>query len=401
MKKNYLLLVFLFFAVLLVIFILVIAIKRGGQNNQLSQKTSTQDIQEEIIQKAENHNTNSKSANINPSDNIVTITTYSRELFNRTEYALGIKYSDFKNLDVNTGELKNESTEISSDIKNFINKVITDASNGNVSGLVKLTDPAIIKIIGEDALVKQYSQYYKYFQDYKSQDISSGFAATLTDDSFVLLASFINDMGTGRMYGIVISQTSSGYFISQIFPGETSILVAFPPNKNKSPIIIANPIDGFNRKDLTEIGGNTLIPKNWYFRHEYKNGTEIYFVSKEQIIGYDSMFETGLTLNVIQQKNIPNGDAQKYMDEYISYYIQKYPQMLQRTGQANDFVYREIEGVMSDGESSWKEVLRVSANTKTNTLYIVIFESTPEKWDSIWYPIGKPMLEYLSLSSTY
>ena len=89
------------------------------------------------------------------------------------------------------------------------------------------------------------------------------------------------------------------------------------------------------------------------------------------------------------------------MDEYISYYIQKYPQMLQRTGQANDFVYREIEGVMSDGESSWKEVLRVSANTKTNTLYIVIFESTPEKWDSIWYPIGKPMLEYLSLSSTY
>lgn len=88
-----------------------------------------QNYQQEIIENSEKHKNDFKSISTDSNEKIVIITTYSRELFDRTEYALGIKYSDFKNLNINKSDLKNESGDLALDGKNFIQKVILGSRN--------------------------------------------------------------------------------------------------------------------------------------------------------------------------------------------------------------------------------------------------------------------------------
>jgi hypothetical protein len=47
--------------------------------------------------------------------------------------------------------------------------------------------------------------------------------------------------------------------------------------------------------------------------------------------------------------------------------------------------------VVGDDGFKFKENIRVIANAKTNTLYLITFESTPQKWDSEWNTHGKPV----------
>lgn len=394
-KKNIVILVIFAFIITIVI-VSLFFVKKVTTNN-----SNAQSYQEEIIENSEKHKDDFKSLSDDLNEKVVAVTFYSREIFDRTEHALGIKYSDFKNLNADKSNLKNESKDLTSDSKNFIQEVISDLKNNNISELVKLTDPKTIKIVGETALIKKYSQRSQYFKDYKSYDINSGFATTLVDDSIVFLESFINNKGENNMFGIVLSKTNSGYLLNEIFSGETSIIVAFPPEQNKPPIIIANSIKGFDRKDLAEIGGNILMPKGWYFKHELRKGTEVYFISREEIIGDNGLFETGLTLNAFKKQNIPGGDAGKYMNLYADEFIKHKKIESEKSSQVGDFSYRDIMGTFNDNGFSVKEILRVVANKKTNTLYIIIFESTPEKWDIEWNTKGKTILEYLSLDSTY
>lgn len=398
----------LLIAILLIIVIISIGVfvgKRTVKNNSNPQDAENtqkpQNYQEEIVANSDNHKDDFKALLDNEDEKVVIITTYSINTFNRTEYALGIKYSDFKNFDATNSSLKNESKDLTLDSKDFVQKIFNTLKDYNTSELIKLTDPKIVKIAGESNLTKKYSQYLQYFKDYKFYDITSGFATTLADDSLMLLENFVNNKGESKMFGIVLSKTSSGYLLSDIFPGETSIIIAFPPAQNKSPIIIANPVKGFERERLTEIGGSVLVPKGWYFRHETHNYTEAYFVSKEEIVGSDSMFETGLTMNVVKKEGVTGGDAEKYMNAYANEMLKRGVIKSDTSNKDDIFSYRDIEKTLSGDDFTLNEIIRIAANRETNTLYVIIFESTPEKWSTEWSANGKTIFDYISLDQTY
>lgn len=65
--------------------------------SNIAANNPNQGVQEEIIANSEKHKDDFKSLS---QEKTVIVTTYFRELFDRTEYALGIKYSDFKNLEI-------------------------------------------------------------------------------------------------------------------------------------------------------------------------------------------------------------------------------------------------------------------------------------------------------------
>jgi len=387
--------IFILLLLIAIIFVYFLVIKSAIPKN-----SSMESYQKEIIGNSEKHKNDFKSLSEDPNEAVVIITTYSREIFDRTEYAIGIQYSDFKNPNNKSG-LKNESEQLTLDSRNFIQKVISDLKNNKTAELIKLVDQKIIKIVGEDNLIKKYSQYSQYFSDYKSHDINDGFAINLVDDSVVLLENFVSNTGDNKMFGMIFSKTNSGYFLNEVFPGETSVIIAFPPEQNKSPIIVANPIKDFTRRDMSEIGGSALMPNGWYFRHELKKGTEAYFFSREEIVGDNGMFETGLSLNAIQKQNVPGGDVEKYINTFIDGFKKRGKIDSETSNQGDSFSYREIMGTFDDNGFLVKEVLRVVVNTKTNTLYIIVFEATPEKWSVEWSADGKTILEYLSLDPTY
>ncbi len=171
----------------------------------------------------------------------------------------------------------------------------------------------------------------------------------------------------------------------------------------KNKITIKNTVKafkGFTWKNLTEINAKVLVPDKWFYRHENKNG-EAYFISKEVVKTDADVFETGLTINVVTKKNVPGGDASLYASYHMSNLkndklkkidvdkVEKIGPMIIYTVQ-----YTKTDPV--DGVT-WTAMNQVVANTLTNTMYVIVFESSPEKWSLEWVNKGKLILDNLQL----
>jgi hypothetical protein len=235
----------------------------------------------------------SNGKNASTSEPIVKVYVYSTDLINRTEYALTIKSADFGTLPVND-VLQNENKNLQSDSKSFVIQTLQLLKQNNTKSLINSTLSQIVKDNGKAKMTSKYTSLSKYFKDFKDINLDDGFTVMLADKSIVFVESFTAKNGNVKMFGMLIGKDGNTYKISEVFPGETSILVAYPPEQNKKPIIVANSASGFKRNDLTEIGADALVPAGWFFRHENNNGTQAYFISKEEIKGDDGIFETGL-----------------------------------------------------------------------------------------------------------
>jgi hypothetical protein len=263
---------------------------------------------------------------------------------------------------------------------------------------LKSTDPNIVNIEGQKNLLVKYKEASKYFANYKSGNYNISFATTLADDSVVLLGDFRESDGGVKIFSMVLSRVSGKYFINSIFAGETTFLVAFDPMLKKEPITVFHPVIGFSGKDLREVDGYILIPTNWFYRHEDHGGTQAYFISEQEIKKDSDIFETGLTMNVAYQASVPGGDAVKYIDTYLNKVKAKGTIEKITAGESPDHIYKQVIGTFDDNGYKYKMAVRVIANKETNTIYILIFESTLKKWNTNWNTKGKPMFDYLSIS---
>jgi hypothetical protein len=151
------------------------------------------------------------------------------------------------------------------------------------------------------------------------------------------------------------------------------------------------PPPGFTWQEIPELKAAFLRPDNWFFKREVSKGTLAFFITKESIES-GGEFQTGLTVNVFRVKkdsavekaksSIDQLAAQKHGDKW-----------------AKDVgPFKEFGCLSKDTDSSGTTVTQtlMVANPKTNTLYLLIFESPESSWDSAW-KIGKQIMDTLAI----
>lgn len=139
--------------------------------------------------------------------------------------------------------------------------------------------------------------------------------------------------------------------------------------------------EGFAWKRVESAKAWFLIPAGWYFKEESKSGTRAFFITQEDI-DKSGEFQTGLTVNVLPPEKDPAPERAK---NAIGALIQ--------IGRLQDFWETE-KGVLKgfgcrvrkvdEGQPPLVMHTLVIGNSRTNTLYILIFESLEKSWDEAW-----------------
>jgi hypothetical protein len=146
---------------------------------------------------------------------------------------------------------------------------------------------------------------------------------------------------------------------------------------------LPEPPDGFTWKRIPEIKASFLMPAGWHFKREKQKGILAYFITAED---FDKVgrFDTGLSLNV--RRNLKSTNAVEYAKSFIA-----------QMGKDNEVV-RSWETEMgllhgygcltrNAGKAEEPTIMMHTlaiGNAKTNTLYVLWFESLEPEWDKAW-----------------
>ncbi|MGB8130118.1 MAG: hypothetical protein WCG81_10025 [Candidatus Angelobacter sp.] len=151
------------------------------------------------------------------------------------------------------------------------------------------------------------------------------------------------------------------------------------------------PPAGFTWQEIPELKTALLKPDGWFYKREEQKGTLAYFISKENI-DKDGRFQTGLTVNVFHLKKDSAVERGKGIIQQLA--TTKNVKTL-----ATDFgLFQEFFCLVKDTDPSGTTVIftLAVANPKTNTLYLLIFESPESEWEAAW-KLGKQMAGILPL----
>ncbi len=145
---------------------------------------------------------------------------------------------------------------------------------------------------------------------------------------------------------------------------------------------------GFAWQEIPELNTAVLKPQGWFFRQEPQAGVLAYFVSKEDI-AKSGMFQTGLTMFVSQ---VSTGSAADRAKQIIADLMAANPGG--EGWQASDNVFQTFSCRVRVNDESGAIIMfnLAVANSRTNMLYLLIFESPEFEWESAW-KLGKIILD--------
>jgi hypothetical protein len=151
---------------------------------------------------------------------------------------------------------------------------------------------------------------------------------------------------------------------------------------------LPSPPSGFAWQQIPEVKSALLRPEGWHFKQEERGGILGYFVTKQDI-DEQGHFETGLTVNVFPR--LGGGLAVERGQALIQRVATAHHEKTwnQQVGQLQEFGCE-----VRDTDASGTVVMHALAvaNTKTDTLYLLIFESPAADWDASWQ-IGKENMD--------
>jgi len=137
---------------------------------------------------------------------------------------------------------------------------------------------------------------------------------------------------------------------------------------------------GFTWKTISAVKASFLMPDGWFFKEEENKGTHAFFISKENI-AKGGEFQTGLSVNVIKlQKDPARQRARQYIAE--NSLLGEVQKLWEAENGALQLYGARIH--VTKDPPLFTEHLLAIGNTRTNTLYIVLFESPDESWDEAW-----------------
>lgn len=144
--------------------------------------------------------------------------------------------------------------------------------------------------------------------------------------------------------------------------------------QNRPPLPV-----GFSWQEIPAIHAIFLKPVDWFFHEEVNRGTLAYFISKEDI-SKGGEFQTGLTINVFPK--LKQGSAVERGETLIDSIVAKHPganHWDRRIGPFQEYGCNVADTAQSETTVMLTYVL---ANPKTNTLYVLIFESPQSTWNT-------------------
>jgi hypothetical protein len=168
------------------------------------------------------------------------------------------------------------------------------------------------------------------------------------------------------------------------------ILVLAAPARSDEPKP-PEPPKGFSWKKVDEIKASFLMPDGWHYRLDSKGKTTAVFITREKI-EEGKLFKTGLSVNVV--RGLKDGTAEKLAQSTVA--------ALAKEGKVEDAFDVKVGKLKGSGGRltiSSKNVTMqflVLANTTTNTLHIIQFESPEKEWKEAW-KTGMTIMEKLGL----
>lgn len=151
---------------------------------------------------------------------------------------------------------------------------------------------------------------------------------------------------------------------------------------------------GFSWIKLPEFKGALLAPKGWHFKKEERQGTIACFIT-EQNIDKEGMFQTGLSLNVMPP--LRSTPAKEYVAAYVAQFARKNEPLRCWDSETGAFAVYGCQMRSKDKPPPpiIMHVLMI-ANTRTNRLYLFIFESPETQWPAAW-KLGEQIMDLLVL----
>lgn len=154
---------------------------------------------------------------------------------------------------------------------------------------------------------------------------------------------------------------------------------------------------GFAWQEIPVIHAVFLKPTGWFFHEEQNSGTLAYFISKKDI-SKGGEFQTGLTINVFPK--LKQGSAVQRGKTLVDNIVAQHPDANRWDRQVGPFQIYGCNVTDTNKAGTTVSMTYVLANPKTNTLYLLIFESPQSTWDTSSH-IGKQIMSTMSLDPDF
>ena len=179
------------------------------------------------------------------------------------------------------------------------------------------------------------------------------------------------------------------------------LLLALPAAAQRYDIKLTAPPVGFAWQPLPEAKAAVLLPAGWYYRAEGPKATPTYYLTQEPV-GESGEFSVGLSLQVVRKSRARTRHA---APEYAGLLMlrtgfgpgrQRLADTASVAGPWHTWMVRYREAVPNaDARIVYQLAL---ANAKTDTLYLLTFESPEKDWPEAW-ELGEVMVREWVLDS--
>ena len=156
---------------------------------------------------------------------------------------------------------------------------------------------------------------------------------------------------------------------------------------------------GFAWQPLPAIRAAMLLPAGWSYRAEGPKGAPTYYLTQQEL-GESSEFQTGCSLQVVRKAQARTG---RLAPEYAELLLLRTgfgpaQQLLEKTaGAAGPFYRRAVRYREAPLEAEARIVYQLAlANARTDTLYLLTFESAERDWPAA-RKLGEVMVRELVL----
>ena len=181
----------------------------------------------------------------------------------------------------------------------------------------------------------------------------------------------------------------------------TALVIALVSSHAVGTEELIPPAEGFSWQEIPEIRAKFVLPNGWYFRRDTAEGRSVYLFSSQELEDGERP-RVGMTLTVLRHM----GDARAFVYDFITDLTQENEHIA-----SWDTKLGKMHGrgclVRGPGKRKKKKKSRAFqlhalaiANTRTGTVYTLLFESPDEEFDENW-EAGKIMLQRFLLDDEF
>jgi hypothetical protein len=182
--------------------------------------------------------------------------------------------------------------------------------------------------------------------------------------------------------------------LATLFLALMTSVVAAPPEGTADTLPPAP--KGFAWREVDDLRSAFLVPSGWYFKRGAPGSAAALFITRENI-DEQGYFDTGLSLNVFERADA--GDAVERARQYIASRkaaAEKSSGVMEVRAGKHVSLRCATTNVDPNDKRRFRMVSLAVANTETQRLYVLWFESLEEQWEEQW-KIGEVILDGLQL----